>query len=191
MIYPFKDFKITTPYSWSFHPALDMVAIGDTAIYSPVNGVVYYTYRFNPNLPLTGNNKGGNFVIIQSSNDNNLWYYFGHLQSIFLNVGQKISQGQQIGRQGSTGYVSGAHLHYEIHKGTTWEKGTPINPETLEDIMPEQWMIDIENKANDTLKFLKMNNWLSKPLSEKLKVLLDIAKNSKDEYEEVKVYRKK
>ena len=47
-----------------------------------------------------------------------------HLHSMTVTVGQGVAEGQVIGTVGNTGSSSGAHLHTEVHDGTT-----PIDPE--------------------------------------------------------------
>jgi len=39
---------------------------------------------------------------------------YGHLQKILVKPGQRVEQGQVIGRVGSTGRSTGPHLHYEL-----------------------------------------------------------------------------
>ncbi len=41
---------------------------------------------------------------------------YAHLDSISININQKITQGQEIGISGSTGYATGPHLHFEARK---------------------------------------------------------------------------
>jgi murein DD-endopeptidase MepM/ murein hydrolase activator NlpD len=41
--------------------------------------------------------------------------YFGHMSSISVHVGQRVSIGQFVGRSGNTGHSTGPHLHLEIH----------------------------------------------------------------------------
>ena len=48
---------------------------------------------------------------------------YAHLQSIDVCEGQEVSQGQTLGRSGSTGYSTGAHLHFEMHMN-----GSAVDP---------------------------------------------------------------
>jgi murein DD-endopeptidase MepM/ murein hydrolase activator NlpD len=48
-------------------------------------------------------------------------YY--HLSEILVNEGQKVAKGELIGRVGSTGLATGAHLHWEMRVG-----GILVNP---------------------------------------------------------------
>lgn len=63
----------------------------------------------------------GNYVKIQHANG--LCTAYGHLNSISVVKGQKVSRGQQIGLIGSTGYSSGPHLHFEVIRN-----GVKVNP---------------------------------------------------------------
>ncbi|MFH9003400.1 M23 family metallopeptidase [Streptomyces afghaniensis] len=66
----------------------------------------------------------GNQIVIKM-NDGTYTQY-GHLSSISVSVGQKVTPGQQIGLSGATGNVTGAHLHFEAR--TSPEYGSDIDP---------------------------------------------------------------
>lgn len=51
----------------------------------------------------------GNHVVLKTSNT---WHLYGHLSAETVSPGQHVKAGQQIGRSGRTGNVTGAHLHY-------------------------------------------------------------------------------
>jgi len=42
---------------------------------------------------------------------------YGHMRDIYVKVGQQVSAGQKIAKEGSEGVGTAAHLHFEIHKG--------------------------------------------------------------------------
>ncbi len=66
---------------------------------------------------------GGNTVII--NHGNGLTTMYCHMKNGSLRVysGQKVVRGQAIGQIGATGYVTGAHLHYEVKVN-----GRNVNP---------------------------------------------------------------
>ncbi|MFD7245647.1 M23 family metallopeptidase [Streptomyces massasporeus] len=66
----------------------------------------------------------GNQVVIKM-NDGTYTQY-GHLSSIGVSVGQKVTPGQQIALSGATGNVTGPHLHFEAR--TSSEYGSDIDP---------------------------------------------------------------
>ncbi|MBQ8893966.1 MAG: peptidoglycan DD-metalloendopeptidase family protein [Clostridia bacterium] len=63
----------------------------------------------------------GIMVKIRHSNGYETWY--AHMSAKTVSVGDYVSQGQQIGRIGSTGNSTGPHLHFELRIN-----GSPVNP---------------------------------------------------------------
>ena len=49
---------------------------------------------------------------------------YAHLASLDVKAGQAVSQGQQVGRVGSTGRSTGPHLHFEVTQA-----GRRVDPE--------------------------------------------------------------
>ncbi|MFD1658652.1 M23 family metallopeptidase [Streptomyces caeni] len=66
----------------------------------------------------------GNQIVIRM-NDGTYTQY-GHLSSIGVSVGQRVTPGRQIALSGATGNVTGPHLHFEAR--TSPEYGSDINP---------------------------------------------------------------
>lgn len=48
---------------------------------------------------------------------------YAHLADVAVGVGDTVSRGQELGAIGSTGFVTGAHLHYELRLD-----GVPVDP---------------------------------------------------------------
>ncbi|MBN0046510.1 M23 family metallopeptidase [Streptomyces actuosus] len=66
----------------------------------------------------------GNQVVIRMHDGS--YTQYGHLSSLSVSVGQQVVTGQQIGRSGATGNVTGPHLHFEAR--TTAEYGSDMDP---------------------------------------------------------------
>lgn len=66
----------------------------------------------------------GNEVIIRHAD--NLYTQYGHMSSLKVTDGQRVSAGQQIGVVGSTGNSSGPHLHFEVRTSPKWN--TDVDP---------------------------------------------------------------
>lgn len=54
----------------------------------------------------------GKYVAIRHANGTQTLY--GHLSAVLVSPGTLVSQGQAIGRMGSTGNSTGSHLHFEV-----------------------------------------------------------------------------
>jgi len=53
---------------------------------------------------------------------------YAHCKTIYVKQGDKVVQGQEIGETGSTGNVTGPHLHFEIRRNNEY-----VNPDLILD----------------------------------------------------------
>ena len=94
------------------HKGNDYAAPTGTPTYAAAAGTV---------ITAGWSNSAGNWVVI--SHGNGLVTKYMHHSSICVSAGQRVAKGQQIGYVGSTGYSTGAHLHFQVELN-----GTPVNP---------------------------------------------------------------
>ncbi len=96
----------------SVHTGVDMAADTGTPILAPLAGkVVMAEFRI-----LTGNS-----VVLEHFPGIYSLYY--HMDSLDVEEGQELVQGDRIGDLGSTGLVTGPHLHWELRVNTI-----PVDP---------------------------------------------------------------
>ena len=110
-----ETFQYTSGFGprWgTMHYGTDMAAKHGSAILATADGVINFA----------GWEKGYG-KLIKIKHDFGYETRYAHLSKISVNVGQKISQGDRIGKMGNTGRSTGTHLHYEIRRN-----GKPINP---------------------------------------------------------------
>ena len=60
-----------------------------------------------------------------------LYSYFAHLSSIDVTLGEDVSQGKVVGKVGSTGRVTGPHLHWTVRLN-----GSRVDPLSLMELFP-------------------------------------------------------
>jgi murein DD-endopeptidase MepM/ murein hydrolase activator NlpD len=95
-----------------FHTGLDFCGQIGNPIYATASGVVVFAG------PLTVR---GNATMIDHGHG--VFSAYMHQSEILVNVGDKVEQGQLIGRVGNTGRVEGPHLHFEVLVG-----GVQVDP---------------------------------------------------------------
>ena len=96
------------PYNGAPHNGIDMAAGYGSSIKTIADGEII----------ANGKNDGwGNWVAIRHPNQYNLVSIYSHMSALsFLQVGTQVYAGQVIGYEGSTGKVTGSHLHLSIYK---------------------------------------------------------------------------
>lgn len=109
---PMEFSRVTSGFKMRFHPILqtwrahlgvDYAAPIGTPVRSVADGVVEFA----------GVQNGfGNVVMVKHGNKNVTVY--AHLSRIGVHTGQSVSQGQNVGAVGQTGWATGPHLHFEF-----------------------------------------------------------------------------
>lgn len=97
---------------WKAHKGTDYAAPTGTPIMSTAAGVVEQT-------GYTAGN--GNFVKVKHNRTYSTQYL--HMSKILVRRGQRVSQGQVIGKVGSTGLATGPHVCYRF-----WKNGVQVDP---------------------------------------------------------------
>jgi murein DD-endopeptidase MepM/ murein hydrolase activator NlpD len=95
-----------------FHAGIDIAGPYGAEI-DATDGGIAYAYP--------GNSGYGNHVIIV--HQNGFTSLYGHMSGFAVGSGTPVAKGQRIGFEGSTGFSTGAHLHFEIRLNEG-----PVNP---------------------------------------------------------------
>lgn len=116
---------ITSPFGWRIHPIFKSRTFhSGIDIGGPYGGTVKAS---NSGKVIFVNWYGGygKVVIIDHGTINGakITTLYAHLSSYKVKVGDKVVKGQPIAIQGSTGYSTGPHVHFEVRKD-----GKPTNP---------------------------------------------------------------
>lgn len=142
--------RVTSPFGYRYHPisgtykfhsGVDLAGpnsgdIFNNPVYAAMDGTVIAC------VVDRGTVSYGTYIVI-SHNANERYggsisTLYAHLESVTVKEGDKVTQGQVIGRVGSTGASTGPHLHFEVRKnGVVTDpfgyefilelNGTPVN----------------------------------------------------------------
>lgn len=96
----------------AMHSGIDIANANGTPILAVTDGVV------KDAGPAQG---FGNWVRIMS--DDGTMTVYGHVETIDVQVGDRVSAGQKIAGMGNLGYSTGTHLHFEVE-----ENGSKVDP---------------------------------------------------------------
>ncbi|TMC47587.1 MAG: hypothetical protein E6J14_15155 [Chloroflexi bacterium] len=108
-----------------FHTGLDLAAPLDAPVRAAADGVVLLA---TSSVDSQGHYVGyGNYVLI--AHPDGFATLYGHLDRIGVSAGQLVHQGDAIGLEGSTGWSTGPHVHFEIrHKGELLDPAPYLAP---------------------------------------------------------------
>ncbi len=118
---PVDDGYIASPYGWRIHPktgkkafhrGVDIAAWPGTPVRATADGVVSFAGW-----------SGGSGKLVVIEHGFGFTTCYAHNKKIVVKVGQEVKRGQIIAYVGSTGNVTGPHVHYEV-----WIDGKAVNP---------------------------------------------------------------
>jgi len=98
--------------AYKFHNGIDIAAYYGAPIRAALDGVV------------TASGDNGKYAYgewLAVRHNNGLTTLYTHLSAKAASVGQTVSQGQIIGYEGSTGFVTGPHLHFTVYSTNTFK----------------------------------------------------------------------
>ena len=149
---PLKFSHITSRFSpkrfhpvqmrWKAHNGTDYAAPTGTPIMSTANGMVIQAGYTSGN---------GNYVKVKHNGQYTTQYL--HMSKILVRKGQHVSQGETIGRVGSTGLATGPHVCYRF-----WKNGVQVD--ALKQRLPSSEPMN----AKDKPRFLAYSTPLKKEL---------------------------
>lgn len=110
-------YTVTSNFGWRWgkmHKGIDLAASIGTPIYAAADGVVSSTVTGCPINGFYGSGCGGGYgnqILISHQGASTM---YAHLSSVLVKEGDKVKQGQLIGKIGNSGSSTGAHTHHEI-----------------------------------------------------------------------------
>jgi murein DD-endopeptidase MepM/ murein hydrolase activator NlpD len=114
LIWPVNG-PVTSPFGmrWGkLHPGIDIGVPTGTPIHAAASGTVVIAGWVNGYGNYTCIDHGGGMATC-----------YAHQETIYVSVGEHVTQGQVIGLVDCTGYCFGPHLHFEVRIN-----GTPVDP---------------------------------------------------------------
>ncbi len=100
-----------TPGGWTlpYHSGIDIGQSAGPYIYAVADGTVrtYVDGDWRNDIP-----SFGNWVALRASNG--VEFHTAHMQTLWVEYGQKVKRGQILGVMGTTGKSTGTHLHFEV-----------------------------------------------------------------------------
>ena len=106
---------------WLMHSGRDFAAPQGTPVVAALSGRVVSS----------GLDGGYGIAIVLEHNAPRRRTLYGHLSELYVKAGQRVRQGEVIGRVGSTGLSTGPHLHFELRLPVNggWK---PVDPQELD-----------------------------------------------------------
>ncbi|MBQ6946507.1 MAG: peptidoglycan DD-metalloendopeptidase family protein, partial [Clostridia bacterium] len=119
---------ITSPFGNRVHPTTGVYKLhtGVDISGSGIYGANIYASKNGTVLKGGYHRAYGNYCLINHGDGTATLY--AHMSTLMTSVGSTVTQGQVIGKVGSTGYSTGAHLHFEILVNGNYVNPLPYFP---------------------------------------------------------------
>ncbi len=113
--------RMSCPFGWRVHPifrtrkfhtGVDLAGPNKTPVHAADNGHVLYSGWY-----------GGYGRVVIISHGSDLSTLYAHMSKIAVQAGDNVNQGDIVGYEGTTGFSTGPHVHFEVRV-----KGKPNNP---------------------------------------------------------------
>lgn len=143
----------------SWHGGLDLVGQNDKYICAPCDGEIVVSQIITDRSNRTW--EWGNYICLRSD-EHNVLIYMCHMAERYIHAGQFVKAGEVIGLEGSTGYSTGSHCHFEVRDyggkqinpaemlkienaaGTCWE-----NPDVFSDTSDDGYSYKLDNTPDE------------------------------------------
>ena len=149
-------YYITSKFGYRIHPlmgtkklhaGIDIGASTGDAVYAAASGVVSISEY---------SSSAGNYIMI--NHGGGLTTVYMHNSKLLVSVGTQVKKGQKIALAGSTGWSTGAHLHFGVRKN-----GTYVNPIPYLKSTTSSNDADYSEEADDTSEDTSTNTDLKEP----------------------------
>lgn len=120
---PYKSgtVRVTSPYGMrtldgvtAMHKGVDLVGTVKT-ITAPCDGKIGWAGEYDDRLSGGRTHEWGIYIRLET--DDGYMIYMCHLSSVSVKIGQRVSAGDVLGVEGSTGKSTGSHCHFEVRYG--------------------------------------------------------------------------
>lgn len=119
---------VTSPYGWRMHPTLGVRKLHTGIDFGAAAGTSVLAARDGEVTFAGWTNGYGNRVVISHGtiNGDRVSTTYNHMLSgLSVKAGDKVKVGQRVGPVGSTGYSTGAHLHFEVMQNDKYVDPAP------------------------------------------------------------------
>jgi murein DD-endopeptidase MepM/ murein hydrolase activator NlpD len=106
---------LTSGFKWRWgrmHTGIDLAGPYGSAVFAVTNAEV-----------IEADQESGYGNIVKLRHADGTVTYYAHLSRILVTVGEHVTAGEQIAKEGDTGHSTGPHLHFEVRINDV-----PINP---------------------------------------------------------------